>query len=119
MKIVGMTNSQNKKLVSVDMAINFFFLFWLYVTSSIFIQKVTVEIKLTQYWKVVAALEFFLGWLLTKFNKETIWIYQHYKKNYANTWNITIFCINKENKKKNRPIKDIVQIENTDMRIIK
>ena len=41
------------------------------------------------------------------------------KKKYANTWNITIFCINKENKKKNRPIKDKVQIENTDMRIIK
>ena len=72
----------------------------------------------------MAALEFFLEWLLTKFNKETIWIYQHHtqkkkKKKNTNTWNITIFCINKENKKKNRPIKDKVQIENTDMRIIK
>ena len=36
-----------------------------------------------------------------------------------NTWNITIFCTNKENKKKNRLIKDKVQIENIDMRIIK
>ena len=32
---------------------------------------------------------------------------------------LQFFCINKENKKKNRPIKDKVQIENTDMRIIK
>ena len=29
------------------------------------------------------------------------------------------FCTNKDNKKKNRLIKDKVQIENTDMRIIK
>ena len=41
------------------------------------------------------------------------------KKKNANTWNITIFCINKVNKKKNRLIKDKVQIENTNMRIIK
>ena len=38
------------------------------------------------------------------------------KKKHANTWNITIFCTNKENKKKNRLIKDKVQIENIDMR---
>ena len=67
----------------------------------------------------MAALEFFSGWLLSKFNKETIWIYQHHKKKNANTWNIIIFCINKENKKKNRLIKDKVQIENSDVRIIK
>ena len=41
------------------------------------------------------------------------------KKKHANTWNITIFCTGKENKKKNRLIKDKVQIENVDMRIIK
>ena len=42
------------------------------------------------------------------------------KKKHANTWNITIFCIKKENKKKKkRLIKDKVQIENADMRIIK
>ena len=40
------------------------------------------------------------------------------KKN-ANTWNITIFFTNKENKKKKRLIKDKVLIENADMRIIK
>ena len=40
-------------------------------------------------------------------------------KTHKNTWNITIFCINKENKKKKRLIKDKVQIENVDMRIIK
>ena len=32
---------------------------------------------------------------------------------------IYIFCTNKENKKKNRLIKDKEQIENDDMRIIK
>ena len=41
------------------------------------------------------------------------------KNTHKNTWNITIFCINKENKKKKRLIKDKVQIENVDMRIIK
>ena len=40
------------------------------------------------------------------------------KKN-ANTWNITFFYTNKENKKKNKLIKDKVQIENADIRIIK
>ena len=40
------------------------------------------------------------------------------KKKNTNTWNITIFYTNKENKKKNRLIKDKVQIENDDMRII-
>ena len=67
---------------------------------------------------------FFLWWSLRnlnykKFNKEIIWIYQCHKKRkkkHANTWNITIFCTNKENKKKNRLIKDKVQIENIDMR---
>ena len=41
------------------------------------------------------------------------------KNTHKNTWNITIFCINKENKKKKRLIKEKVQIENVDMRIIK
>ena len=41
------------------------------------------------------------------------------KKN-ANTYEILqFFCTNKENKKKKIPIKDKVQIENADMRIIK
>ena len=34
------------------------------------------------------------------------------KEKHANIWNITIFCVNKENKKKNGLIKDKVQIEN-------
>ena len=38
------------------------------------------------------------------------------KKKHVNIWNITIFCINKENKKKKkRLIKDKVQIENAEM----
>ena len=42
------------------------------------------------------------------------------KKKHANTWNIIIFYINKENKKKkNRLKKDKVQIENVVMRITK
>ena len=38
---------------------------------------------------------------------------------HANTWNIIIFCINKENKKRKKKTKRKVQIENADMRIIK
>ena len=40
------------------------------------------------------------------------------KKKHLNTRNITIFFTNKENKKK-KLIKDKVQIQNADMRIIK
>ena len=38
---------------------------------------------------------------------------------HANTRNIIIFCINKENKKRKKKTKRKVQIENADMRIIK
>ena len=42
------------------------------------------------------------------------------KKKHANVWNITIFFYtNKENKKKNKLIKNKGQIENTNIRIIK
>ena len=43
------------------------------------------------------------------------------KKKHANTWNIIIFfCSNKEKKNKKKIlIKDKVQIENVDMRMIK
>ena len=41
------------------------------------------------------------------------------KKNMQIHEILQFFCTNKENKKKNRPIKDKVQIENVDMRIIK
>ena len=76
----------------------------------------------------MVALGIFLGWSLRnlnykKINKETIWIYQGHKnknKKHANTRNFTIFFgTNKENKKKKRLIKDKVQIENADLRIIK
>ena len=40
------------------------------------------------------------------------------QKKYANTWIITIFCTRKERKKKDY-IRDKVEIENADMRIIK
>ena len=70
------------------------------------------------------ALGIFLGWSLnlnyTKFNKETIWIYQSHKKTHKYIKYYNFFCTNKENKKKKkRLIKDKVQIENVDMRIIK
>ena len=71
---------------------------------------------------------FFLGWSLknlnyTKFNKETIWIYQCHqkkkKKKHANTQNITNFFVLTKRIKKKRLIKDKMQIENVDIRIIK
>ena len=74
----------------------------------------------------LTTLGIFLEWSLrslnyTKFYKETIWIYPSHKKKKANTYEILqFFCTNKENKKKKkRPIKDKLQIENADMRIIK
>ena len=48
MKIVNVTNGQNKKLVSViSTEINFLFL--LLTMSVIFIQEITAKTKLTQY----------------------------------------------------------------------
>ena len=71
-------------------------------------------------------MNFFLEWILRnvnyiKFNKEIIWIYQRYKKK-THIYDILhfFFFTNKENKKKNkRLIKDKMQIENVDIRIIK
>ena len=67
----------------------------------------------------------FLGWSLrnlnyTKFNKEITWIYQHHKKKKNTQIHeiLQFFCTNKE-KKKNKLIRDKVEIENADMRIIK
>ena len=51
MEIVNVASSQNKKLVSVDVAINYFF-FWPFATLSISIQKITALTKLTRHWKV-------------------------------------------------------------------
>ena len=72
----------------------------------------------------MADLGFFLRWSLrnlnyTKFNKENLNISTSKKKIQIHEI-LQIFWTNKENKeKKNRLIKDKVQIENVDMRIIK
>ena len=52
MKIDDVVNGQNKKLVSVDVPINFFFFFFLFAMSTISIQEITAVTKLTQHWKV-------------------------------------------------------------------
>ena len=73
----------------------------------------------------MANLGFFLRWSLrnlnyTKLNKETIWIYQHHKKKKMQIHKILKkIVLTKRIRKKNRLIKDKVQIENADMRIIK
>ena len=74
----------------------------------------------------MADLGFFLRWSLrnlnyTKFNKETIWIYQRHKKThkYIKYYNFFFVLTKRIRRKKKRLIKDKVQIENVDMRIIK
>ena len=78
----------------------------------------------------MADLGFFLRWSLrnlnyTKFNKETNWIYQCHKKKKHKKKNMPIheilqfFCTNKDKRKKNRLIKDKVQIEIANRRIIR